>query len=333
MRWSTIYYKPVNFNDPGLNSYFSKKPGDGGLAPGKLVFKEEFEKYSGEPYGHVRDKLTNGRRPVGMNIGGPSVVSLIHAAQMLQDLPVNVRFYGCRGTDEGGSYIEEKLKLTPLEIAFYKTSRQFTPFTDVFSDPDYDAGSGERIFINNIGAARDLLPSDLDASFFQSDLVAFGGTALVPIIHTALGELLKKAKDNKVITLVNTVFDFISERQDPIKPWSLGDSAATYRYIDLLITDMEESLRLSGCNSVEAAIRFFKTAGTGSVIITHGANEVHYYADNELFGHVPYTKVPVSAKVKSELRENIHKSGDTTGCGDNFTGGVIASMAKQSVSL
>jgi sugar/nucleoside kinase (ribokinase family) len=95
---------------------------------------------------------------------------------------------------------------------------------------------------------------------------------------------------------------------------------------------MEESLRLSGCNSVEEAIGFFKSAGTGSAIITHGANEIHYYADNAMFGQVPYTKVPVSAKVREELKENSHKTGDTTGCGDNFTGGVIASIAKQTVS-
>jgi sugar/nucleoside kinase (ribokinase family) len=160
-------------------------------------------------------------------------------------------------------------------------------------------------------------------------MVVFGGTALVPNIHFSLGELVKKAKQVNRITVVNTVFDFLSEKNDPSKPWLLGDTAETYKYIDLLITDMEEALRLSGTQSVEAAIQFFKTSGVGSLIITHGSNDLHFFADNDLFGQVPYSRLPVSEKVKTELKEAAGREGDTTGCGDNFTGGVIASITAQ----
>jgi sugar/nucleoside kinase (ribokinase family) len=69
----------------------------------------------------------------------------------------------------------------------------------VLSDPDYDHGHGERIFINNIGAAWNLYPDDLDDAFFESNMVVFGGTALVPHIHQSLLELLKKAKGKKAV--------------------------------------------------------------------------------------------------------------------------------------
>ena len=325
-------YKPVNFNDKRLSQYLSKQAGDGGLAPGKLVFKEEFEKFSGDSYMQVRDTITKGKQPVAVNIGGPSIVSLIHAAQMLHGQSAEVSFYGCMGADDGGSFIKNKLVNTPLKIGKYKTGTQHTPFTDVLCDPEFEDGNGERIFINNVGSAWEFEPSDLDDSFFESDLIAFGGTALVPQIHSSLHELLKKAKEHNAITVVNTVYDFLNEKQDPSSRWPLGDSVVTYRYIDLLITDMEESLRLSGTSSIDDAISFFKSTGVGAVIVTHGSNMLHFFSDNLLFGKISTTTLPVSEKVKSELKQKPDSQGDTTGCGDNFAGGVIASVAKQLIA-
>lgn len=325
-------YKPVDFSAAGFKKYLSKISGDGGLSPGKLVFLEEFDKFSGEAYSEVRNKITEGRKPVAVNIGGPSIVSLIHAAQMLHGAPAEVSFYACRGNDDGGAFIENKLAGTPLKVGKFKTGTFNTPFTDVLSDPGFDSGNGERIFINNIGAAWELLPSDLDASFFESDMVVFGGTALVPEIHSALGELLQKAKANHAITIVNTVYDFLSEKLDPAKPWPLGKSVDTYKFIDLLITDMEEGLRLSGKTDVNAALDFFESTGVGAVIITHGPNAIHYFSDNPLFGKISRSSLPVSGRVVQELRQSPEMAGDTTGCGDNFVGGVIASVAKQMIA-
>jgi sugar/nucleoside kinase (ribokinase family) len=322
-------YKPVDFNNPDFIKVLSKTSGDGGLSPGKLVFTEEFEKFSGKSYALVRDTLTGGKPPAAINIGGPSIVSLIHAAQMLHGFPAEVRFYGCRGADQGGAFIYEKLKHTPLKVGFYKTGKQFTPFTDVLSDPDYDNGHGERIFINNIGAAWEFMPGDLDESFFQSDMTVFGGTALVPNLHRSLHELLRKAKQHGAITVVNTVYDFLNEKQHPDRPWPLGDSVESYRYIDLLVTDMEESLRLSGTTVVDRALDFFRSQGVGAAIITHGSNPVHFFANNSLFGPIAFSSLPVSSKVLDELKQVSGSAGDTTGCGDNFAGGVMASLVKQ----
>ena len=321
-------YKPVSFTAESFIRYLSLKPGDGGLSPGKLVFSEEFEKFSGEDYLTARERITQGKPPVAQNIGGPSIVSMIHAAQMLSGLPAEVRFYGSKGQDAGAEFIDERLKMTPLKIGKYKTANHYTPFTDVLSDPSFDHGHGERIFINNIGAAWEMYPEDLDDAFFQSDIVVFGGTALVPHIHRSLCELLSKAKDNHAITVVNTVYDFLNEKQNPETPWPLGNSDETYRYIDLLITDREEALRLSGRPSTHKALDFFCTKGVGAAIVTHGANYVHYYSQNKQFGQIEGRQC-VSAKVIETLTQNPELAGDTTGCGDNFAGGVIASIAEQ----
>lgn len=324
-------YKPIDFSGEVFKKHISGSPGDGGLSPGKLVFTEEFEKFSGLPYPQLRKEITEGRAPVGTNIGGPSIVSMIHVAQLLHDLPAKVFFSGCKGNDEAGKYIEEKLLGTPLKTAIYKTSKRFTPFTDVLSDPDYDSGHGERIFINNIGAAWDFLPSDLNDTFFDSQMVVFGGTALVPNIHNTLHLLLEKAKQRGAITVVNTVYDFINEKNNPHKPWPIGDSDRTWSFIDILIADKEEALRHSGCSSIDSALEFFREKGVGATIITHGPHPVSLYTNNELFGETAPMQLPVSQLVKQEIRENPTQAGDTTGCGDNFAGGVIAAVARQQI--
>ena len=324
-------YQPVCFTGENFDRYSSLQPGDGGLCPGKLVFKDEFEQFSGNDYIKARDQITQGKPPVTLNIGGPSIVSLIHAAQMLAGSPAEIYFYGSKGCDEGAAFIDERLKRTPLKTGMYKTVDQYTPFTDVLSDPDYDHGQGERIFINNIGAAWELYPEDLDERFFDSNMVVFGGTALVPHIHQSLLELLKKAKEKKAFTVVNTVYDFLNEKKHPDQPWPLGRSVDTYNYIDILMTDMEEALRLSGQRTVDEAMFFFGNTGIGAVIVTHGANPVHYFSRGELFLNASGNK-PVSEKIKNIILQHPDRAGDTTGCGDNFAGGIIASVAQQLIS-
>jgi sugar/nucleoside kinase (ribokinase family) len=324
-------YQPVSFTGEIFRRYQSQRPGDGGLFPGKLVFKDDFERFSDEGYLQVRGQMTQGRPPVTLNVGGPSIVSLIHTAQMLEGFPVKVVFYGSKGRDEGASYLDEQLKRTPLQIGTYKISEQYTPFTDVLSDPDYDHGHGERVFINNIGAAWDLYPEDLDDAFFESDMVVFGGTALVPHIHKSLLELLRKAKEKGSITVVNTVYDSLNEQKNPGKAWPLGASPETYQSIDLLITDMEEALCLSGQTTIDDALSFFKKSGVGAVIVTYGAQPLYYFSDSPLFG-VSKGMRPVSEKVCKALQESTERTGDTTGCGDNFAGGVIASVAHQRIN-
>lgn len=320
-------YKPVDFSNDTMGPYLSVKAGDGGLAPGKLVFTEELELFANEKYQPIRDKIVNHQQPVTRNIGGPSIVSLIHASQLLANNQAEIQFWACKGNDEGARFLEEKIQQTPLKIGKYKTGKRYTPFTDVLSDPHFDNGNGERMFVNNIGAAWELKPSDLDDTFFEADIVVFGGTALVPSIHDHLTDLLRKAKKKGCITVVNTVYDFRNEKANPDRRWPLGKSDDSYKLTDLLITDFEEALRLSGEHDIYRAIRFFQSKNVSALVITNGSKNIFVYSNGRFFQPIELTELPVSKEISTKIKNGTQ--GDTTGCGDNFAGGILASLVMQ----
>ncbi|NLO02354.1 MAG: carbohydrate kinase family protein, partial [Bacteroidales bacterium] len=232
------------------------------------------------------------------------------------------------GNDNDGKFIMSLLKKLNLPVNNYLLTESITPSTIVLSDPNYDEGHGERIFINTIGAAWSYTPDQLDDNFFSSDVVVFGGTALVPPIHDNLTELLDKAKSKGCITIVNTVYDFRNEKLNPFGKWPLGKDDSSYKNIDLLMTDYEEALRLSGKKSLDAALNFFRELGTGAVIVTNGPNNLRGFSVNDsLFKEEKIIDLPVSKAIGAELQKG--KAGDTTGCGDNFAGGVIANLVSQ----
>jgi sugar/nucleoside kinase (ribokinase family) len=322
-----LLYSNIDFGSNTIRPFLSNRRGDGGLTPGKLVFQEEFERYCGNSLALILNKITGGKAPDKINVGGPSIVSLINAAQIAGKENCEVRFYGLGGKDDEGRYLLSTLKKMPVILKNYKLIDKYTPSTVVLSDPEYNNGHGERMFINSIGAALDYGPDELDDDFFSSEIVVFGGTALVPRIHDNLTSLLKKARSKGCITIVNTVFDFRNEKSNPAEKWPLGESNESYRYIDLLISDREEALRLSGKSDSNTVVKFFKDKKVSSLIITNGSENIMTYSDGNFFSATGLKEMPVSQKIKDELKGK--RGGDTTGCGDNFAGGIIASLINQ----
>lgn len=325
-----LLYNKVSFDSDNFKKYQTQMPGDGGLSPGELVFANELELFAVKPYQKILNEIIGNRKPDTFNVGGPSLVSLIHASQLLGIVNYEVKYYGIAGKDQTSENIFEILRRTPLNIKNYKnTSTRVTPFTDVFSDPEYDNGQGERTFVNNIGAAMDYSPDQLNNDFFDSNILCFGGTALVPQLHNNLTQILQKSKYGNCITVVNTVFDFQSEKTNPGKPWHLVDKYENYDLIDILIMDSVEAIRISGQNSIEEAAAYFVSTRVSSFIITNGARELYAYSSGRLFIRTELIKLPVSQKITNELQQKPIEKGDTTGCGDNFAGGIIASIAWQ----
>ncbi len=322
-----VLYNNINFSDSAFQKYISLQRGDGGLTPGRLVFNEELVQFAGTPFESLLQLITGPRMPDKITIGGPSIVALIHAAQLCPFPDCEVRFYGKAGNDEKGKYLLEALLSTPVVLHDFTLTGNSSPSTIVLSDPAYDNGHGERTFIHSMGAAADYKPEQLDDAFFNSHIVVFGGTALVPQIHDGLTGLLKKSKARGCITIVNTVFDFRNEKQNPDKKWPLGNSDESFAYIDLLIADREEALRLSGETTTEGAIAFFINSKVSAVLITNGSDPVLIYSNGTIFTALKPTQLPVSQRITEELKTS--KNGDTTGAGDNFAGGVIASIANQ----
>ncbi len=324
-------YSDINFNSKEFLKYQSVIAGDGGLYPGKLVFREEIEKFASLPYQKILKEITADRPPVTFNIGGPGLVSLINASQILSDRDFSIRFYGGMGTDQTGRDIVDFLKKKiPLDITNYEiVSPSPTPFTDVLSDPTYQDNEGERTFINNIGAAWSYSPSHLTDDFYNSHIVCFGGTALVPRLHDNLSLLLNRAKKKNCITVVNTVFDFRNEKLSPERPWKMLNNPKDFELIDLLIMDAEEAIRISGEKELETAAEFFIRKKVSSFIITNGARNFLSYSDGRLFKERKLNCLPVSETVSYQLQNFPSSRGDTTGCGDNFAGGAIAALAMQ----
>jgi len=216
-----------------------------------------------------------------------------------------------------------------IDITAYKKTKGRTPFTDVLSDPSFNNLNGERTFINYLGAAKDISGRDLPGSFFNADMLIFGGTGLTPSIHDDLSFLLKKGKKDGCITCVNTVFDFRNHKKSPETRWPLVEKDEDFKFIDILIADNEEALKISGKNRKIEAADFFINAGVKSVIITHGAEDIICSSDGSFFNESGSFTMPVSAEAGEMMRMASAADADTTGCGDNFAGGIYTSLVEQ----
>ncbi|HNY26860.1 MAG TPA: carbohydrate kinase family protein [Candidatus Sumerlaeota bacterium] len=322
-------YSDVDFACEAFQCLLSRAQGDGGLMPGGLVFRDEFERFSGRPFDDVLRTLVGERSADTYNIGGPAIVALILAAQLLAPRGWQVAYYGAVGDDEAGRLILDGAAKTPLDITNYGRVPGTSPSTSVLSDPRYDGGHGERIFVNNLGVARDYGPECVPDSFFDSEVALFGATALTPQLHANLTALLRKAKERGCFNIITTVYDFQNEKRNPGGVWPLGESDETYRYADLLVTDHIEALRISGAGDVEGACEWFRRKGLAACVVTQGPRPVWFYAQGGAFGPVELMSLPVSQAVGDALRQGLSTPGDTTGCGDNFAGGVLTSLAVQ----
>ncbi|NDP19986.1 MAG: carbohydrate kinase family protein [Paludibacter sp.] len=325
-------YNHIDFSSSTFKKYQSKQAGDGGLEAGKLVFTQELERFSGKNFQEILLEISGDRIYDAFNIGGPAIVGLINTAQLLQNTDIEVCFYGARSNDERGKAISRLIKDLPLNLENYRVLDGETPYTDVLSDPNFANGKGERTFVNNIACAAEFDENYLDENFWNSDIIVFGATAIVPKLHNNLSNLLLKAKSNGSLTVVHTVYDFINEKQHPEKPWPLGNTLESLALIDLLVMDYEESLRISGCSDIISTQEFFIQNGCNAFLITHGAQPTYVYSSGKLFQPID-TTLPVCEWINDDFAHNPHLKGDTTGCGDNFVGGVVANIVSQLESI
>lgn len=324
-------YKNVNFKSPAFLKYKSKTPGDGGLMPGNLVFADELERFSGVKMTKILSEIRGLKVYDNFNIGGPSLVSCICAAQLLTSESADIRYFGAFGNDDKSKVLLDLLRKLPLKTDNITLFEAATPYTTVLSDPDFNGGKGERTFINNIGAAALYNSSYFDSYFWNSDIIVFGGTALVPQLHNNLTDLLISAKYKGAFTVVNTVFDFPNEKKNPEQPWPLGNTLKSLPLIDLLIMDYEEAKRISGHDDFEGIKEFYKSNGAAAFIITHGSEPSFVYSSGKTFEAIE-TLMPVCSWISEDFEKNPELRGDTTGCGDNFVGGTIVSIVQQLLS-
>lgn len=325
-------YTTINFESETFGKYKSLRNGDGGIAPGKLVFATDLEAFAGKTCEKILSEVTEGKSPDARNLGGPAIVGAVCAAQILGKENAFFDYYGALGDDENGDFIRSKVSRTPVGMTHYSSISMSSSFTDVLSDPNANNGKGERAFINSIGASASVTPETLGDEFFDADVIWFAATALVPHVHDKLATLLAKAKRLGKRTIVSTLYDFRNEKRDPVNHWPLGEDDSSYSNTDLLLVDCEEALRMSGTDTVEKSCAFFIEKGVSAFFITHGAHSFYAWSDGRFFKKTSKVQIfPVSALVDADLAANPEKRGDTTGCGDNFAGGVVSSFIRQIV--
>jgi sugar/nucleoside kinase (ribokinase family) len=321
-------YADVPYSTPGFQRFLSRRPGDGGIIQGGLVFTEDLSACFGMELQDILGEILGSVRADTVNLGGPAVISLVNAAQLLHGRNVSCRFHACTGNDAAGALIRGFLESLPVETRILTDPEAPSPTTIVLADPSCHNGNGERSFLNTIGAAGRILPSDLPLDFFKSDIVLFGGTALTPALHDGLYSLLDRAKSAGAITVVGTVYDFRNEKRDPSAPWPLGVPDACGK-IDLLVADAVEALRLSGASDLQSAALNFIDRGVGALVITNGEQDMLAWSGGKVFSALQLGSYPVSRTVRSILKNDPSRLADTTGCGDNFLGGLVASLAMQ----
>ncbi|MCF6174524.1 MAG: carbohydrate kinase family protein [Victivallaceae bacterium] len=322
-------YAGIDVSKTNVKKYLSVKNGDGGITPGKLIFTDDLERFADEKIDDIINDITEYKSPDVFNLGGPAIVALAGAAQLLADQPVECNFYGVAGDDDAGEKLYELMKKLPVKLDNYHFKPGATSSTIVLSDPSLNNGKGERAFINNLGVSRDYQPEGLGEEFFDADVIIYGATALVPQLHTNLTSLLRKGRDLGRVNIVTTVYDFINEKANPDQAWPLGESDESYRLLDLLLVDYEEAMRLSNSSTLTQAIEFFMDRGVAAMVITHGSKPVTFFSNGSLFKATAPAELPICKATDRELERHPEINGDTTGCGDNFAGGVIYSLLSQ----
>jgi len=324
-----MIYSDIDFRSRAFRRLSSKKPGDGGLIPGGLVIVEDLERFANTDLETIVKTITGKSNPESMNLGGPAIAALVNTAQLSFDREIEIHFFAVRGNDAIGRHIAGFLAKTTVNIDHYLVTDGISPATTVLCDPAYDGGAGERLFINTIGVASRYGIEDLDDDFFDADLLFFGGTAMVPEIHAHLDILLSRGKAGGCLNVVSTVYDFRSENHNPGTPWPLVGADAAYAHIDLLIMNSLEACKISGESEPANAVRYFGDRGVATVLVTRGPDPVLIFSDGSLFEATQLIYLPISERLSGELQSGDHSQGDTTGCGDNFAGGLLADLAFQ----
>lgn len=323
-------YSPVSFGSDSYKKWSGNNSSGTSIITGGLVFGEDLEGFFGESYKDILNEITGKKLTPQKNVGGPAIVALINIIQMVKENEISVGYFGARADDKNGCYIIEQLSPFGIDLRGYIVVDGQTPFTDVLSDPSYNNYNGERSFVNYIGVASKLDGRDIPDSFYNADILIYGGTALTPGLHEDLSFLLKKGKKAKSLNFVNTVYDFKNENLNPDKSWPLVSKDDDFMLIDLLIADNEEALKISGQGTKEEAVQFFAEKGVSSVIITHGSEDVFCFSDGTFFTENESFYLPVSDLAGTKMKNTKEcNSADTTGCGDNFAGGVYTSTAIQ----
>lgn len=319
-------YQDVDFALPKANRYLTKD-GTHGLIISEGNLLEHLTTYFGVSEGKLIQDIVGGITP-HKTLGGVSVVTLISAAQLLFDQgDIEVYYYANIPRNELGKLTIETIRKTPLRTDRLKIVEGDSVVTHALCGNDAQ-GNPSRTFIcaPSVHPSTALELEELDDDFYTSELTVFSAIQWEPLINERFSQVLRKCKEHNSITMVSTASDPLMRGRHK---WVLGDSDKVYEYIDILMMNKEEALHYSGKDDLESAVKYFQSIPSiQGVLITDGLNPTYVYGKGELCR--PYHGfIPTVHAIDEDKARGLLPHGDTVGCGDNYCGGVVASIALQ----
>lgn len=164
--------------------------------------------------------------------------------------------------------------------------------------------NGERPALHVRGASDhfDVDPAVYD-QIFDAPIVHLGGTGLLRRLDGARSVALLQEAKRRGRT---TTFDLIAASRE-----AAGLVLPLLPFIDYFMPSIEEAQEMSGRRGPEECARFFLDHGASTCVFTLGGEGAFYAARDGARLHVPAYDIPIV---------------DTTGCGDAFDAGFIASL-------
>jgi len=226
--------------------------------------------------------------------------SAANTAVMLSRTGSKVNLLGSIGNDSLGSYLlgeYDKENVNSSGIKIYNEVNS-TAILVIINK------KGERSFIAKYGAERiyniDSIAWDVIS---KSKHLHFGGYyTFKNLVSENAAILFKKAKEFKVITSLDTIWDHTGNWMNNIKP--------VLPYVDFFMTNRDEGFHITGEKSPENIAKVLLDSG-GNTIIVKLDKEGCYICNKE-----------IKLKIPAYVTESI----DSTGSGDAFASGFITGL-------
>ena len=239
---------------------------------------------------------------VTVHNGGNAMTAAIN----LKKLGVESRMFGKVGDDIFGKFLADKLMLEGIDSRGLKVDKNAqTSVSLVLLDP-----SGERSFLHCVGTNATLSISDIDFSIIdECDAVFVTGCFLMDRFDgEETRDFLKRCKEMGKTTFLDVCFDargLWGELIDMSLP-----------YIDYFMPSIDEAREIAKCgNSPDTIADELMKRGAKNVVIKLGSQGSYLRLEGETVGRT-YPSL-----------SGIHAI-DTTGAGDSFCSGFLASYAR-----
>ncbi|MEM7441759.1 MAG: sugar kinase [Pseudomonadota bacterium] len=206
------------------------------------------------------------------------------------------------GEDEMGDFLVAKMEAFGVDCSMVR--RDGSVQTSATILPVRPNGERPALHVPGTAATFTVADEDVEAAL-DASIVHIGGTGLLRAFDGAPTlELYKRAK----ALGRTTTFDLIQANPETVEL-----VIPLLPYIDYFIPSIDEAAEMSGETDPEAVTAFFKAKGVKNCILTLAEEGVYIAPEGEDAFRLPAFEVAVS---------------DTTGCGDNFTAGMIVGLSK-----